>query len=291
MSTLKLVGVLKDLTNDFSNEYENWLPSITLSHKIGKMNTLKFSYNQRIQRPSLRFINPFRDISNNRNITQGSPDLEPELNYQYEVSYNTFIKGVMLNLSTYYRKTTDVIENILVIDDDGVATTTYQNVGENNSFGLNVFTSATLFKIWTLRGGVNLYTYDASGQIGDQIVTRQAVVWNGNINSNLKLKKDWVIDLFGFYRAPRQTLQGTFPSFSMMSLGVRKQIWDKKASIGLRVVEPFFPNKEFGSDLESDLFRQSSVFTVPFRSVGINFSCKFGKLDYNKKTKKKQDQK
>lgn len=282
----EIAGTFVGLENDFANDYDNWLPSITLSQKVGKMNTLKFSYNRRIQRPSLRFINPFRDISNNRNITQGSPDLEPELNDQYEVSYNTFLKGVLINVSTYYRKTTDIIENILVIGEDGVATTTYQNVGENHSFGLNLFTSATLFKIWTLRGGFNCFTYDASGQIGDQTVTRQAIIWNGNINSNLKLKKDWVIDVFGFYRAPRQTLQGTYPSFSFMVMGVRKQIWEKRASIGLRVVEPFFANKEFGSELESDLFRQSSVFSIPFRSIGINFSCRFGKLDYNKRPRR-----
>lgn len=282
----EISGSFVGLENDFANDYDNWLPSVTLSRKIGKMNTLKFSYNQRIQRPSLRFINPFRDISNNRNITQGSPDLEPELNYQYEVSYNTFIKGVMLNVSTYYRKTTDIIENILEIDDDGVANTTYQNVGENNSFGLNLFTSATLFKKWTLRGGFNMYTYDASGLIGDVTVTRQAVVWNANINSNLKLKNDWVIDLFGFYRAPRQTLQGEYPSFSIMTMGVRKQLWKKKGSIGIRIVEPFFANKDFGSELDSDTFRQTSLFTIPFRSVGINFSCKFGKLDYNKRPRR-----
>lgn len=282
----KISGTFVGLENDFANEYDNWLPSIALSQKVGKMNTLKLSYNRRIQRPSLRFINPFRDVSNNRNITQGNPDLAPELNDQYELSYNTFVKGVLINVSTYYRKTTDIIENILVIGDDGVATTTYQNVGENHSFGLNLFTSATLFKKWTLRGGFNFYTYDASGQIGDQTVTRQAIVWNGNINSNLKLSKNWVIDLFGFYRAPRQTLQGTYPSFSFMTMGVRKEIWNKRGSIGLRVVEPFFANKEFGSDLESDLFRQSSLFSIPFRSVGINFSCKFGKLDYNKRPRR-----
>lgn len=282
----KIAGRFVGLEGDFANDYDNWLPSITLSQKIGKMNTLKFSYNRRIQRPSLRFINPFRDISNNRDIRQGNPDLEPELNDQYEVSYNVFIKGVLVNLSTYYRRTTGIIESILLVDDAGVATTTYQNVGENNSFGTNLFTSATLFKIWTLRGGLNVFTYDGSGIINGERVTRQALVWNGNINSNLKLGNDWIIDLFGFYRARRQTLQGTTPSFSIMSMGIRKELWEKKGSIGLRLVEPFFANKEFGSDLESDTFRQSSVFSIPFRSVGINFAYKFGKLDYNKRPRR-----
>jgi len=71
-----------------------------------------------------------------------------------------------------------------------------------------------------------------------------------------------------------------------MSIGVRKEIWNKRASIGLRIVEPFFANKEFGSELESATFRQTSVFAIPFRSVGVNFSCKFGKLDYNKRARR-----
>ncbi|MEM9859463.1 MAG: TonB-dependent receptor [Bacteroidota bacterium] len=283
----EIAGRFRDDDNaPFKNDYENILPSITFNRKFGRTTSAKISYSRRIQRPSLRVINPFEDRLNNRNVSAGNPALDPELTDQYEFSYNTYVKKVSINVALFYRRTTDIIESVLLVDDEGVGRTTFQNVGSANSIGTNIFTSATLFKIWTLRGGVNLFTYDGTGIIDGQRVTNQALLWNGNVNSNIKLKKDWVIDLFGFYRAPRQTLQGINPSFSIFSMGIRKQIWEKRGSIGLRIVEPFFPNKSFGSELVGDTFFQESEVLIPFRSFGINFSYKFGKLDFKQRQRR-----
>ncbi|MEO0554052.1 MAG: TonB-dependent receptor [Bacteroidota bacterium] len=270
----------------FSNDYENILPSLTFNRKFGRTTSAKVSYSRRIQRPSLRVINPFENRLNNLNVSSGNPALEPELTDQYEFTYSTFVKKMSINVSLFYRRTTDIIESVLLVDSEGVGRTTFQNVGTANSVGTNIFTSATLLKVWTLRGGINLFTYDATGTIDDQRVTNQAVLWNGNINSNIKLPNDWVIDIFGFYRAPRQTLQGVNPSFSIFSMGIRKQIWEKRGSIGLRIVEPFFPNKSFGSELSGDTFFQESETLIPFRSFGINFSYKFGKLDFKQRQRR-----
>ena len=265
---------------DFINDYDNWLPSIIFSYKLGKTSTAKASYNRRIQRPSLRFINPYQQINNARNISQGNPELDPELTDNYEISYSTFVKGSSINASLYYRRTTDVIESFTERNEDNISVSTFFNVGNRNSVGLNIFTSTKILKVWTLRGGVNVFTYDASGVVNGVSVSNNAVLWNGNINSNIKLKKDWVIDMFGFYRARRQTLQGFNPSFSIFSMGIRKTIWDKKGSIGIRIVEPFFENKLFASEIEGVNFSQVSEREIPFRSFGINFSYKFGKVDF-----------
>lgn len=265
---------------DFRNDYDNWLPSIIFSYQLSKTSTAKASYNRRIQRPSLQFINPYQQINNSRNISQGNPELDPELTDNYEISYSTFAKGSSINASVYYRHTTDVIESFTEINEDNISVSTFFNVGERNSVGLNLFTSTTLFKTWTVRGGVDVFTYDASGVVNGVAVSNNAVLWNGNLNSNIKLKKGWIIDMFGFYRARRQTLQGFNPSFSIFSMGIKKPIWDDKGSIGIRIVEPFFENKVFASEIEGTNFTQFSEREIPFRSFGINFSYKFGKVDF-----------
>lgn len=276
-------GSFRDLEAPFENDYNNWLPSIIFSKKMGKFNTAKISYNRRIQRPSLRFINPYSQVANTRNVTVGNPNLNPELTDQFEIGYNMFIKKVLVNISTYYRRTTDNIESFLQVDESGVSTITYQNIGESDSYGVNVFTSATFFKIWTLRGGFNLFSYSANGVVDGESLSNDAILLSGNVNSNINLKKEWVIDMFGFYRGRRQTIQGFNPSFSMFSLGIRKNIWGKRGSIGVRIVEPFFENKTFGSELRGANYYQTSENVIPFRSFGINFSYKFGKLDFKQR--------
>ncbi|MGI9542671.1 MAG: TonB-dependent receptor domain-containing protein, partial [Cyclobacteriaceae bacterium] len=128
-------GDIDNEGSSFANDYNNWLPSMIVSRKLGKTTTLKLSYNRRIQRPSLRFINPYTQLDNNRNISVGNPELDPELNDQVELGFNTFIKKVSLNLAVFHRHTSDIIESILTVDEDGVSVTTFENVGENNSIG------------------------------------------------------------------------------------------------------------------------------------------------------------
>lgn len=265
--------------NPFSFDYDNLLPSATFSRKLKGFSSIKISYSQRIQRPSLFFINPFTNNSDRRNVSYGNPFLDPEKTHQTELTYTGSVKGISINTSLFYRRTEDIIESILGINSEGVSITTYQNVGTNNSIGTNIFASATIKKIWTLRGGINLYTYNGSGVINGQDVSQTALLYNANLNSSVSLKKGIQIELFGFFNSPRQTLQGTNPSFWIYNMGIRKELWKKKGSLGLTFVEPFNKYKNFASELEGPTFYQSSDFRIPFRSIGMNFSYRFGKID------------
>jgi len=100
------------------------------------------------------------------------------------------------------------------------------------------------------------------------------------------MKNDWKIEGFGFMRSRRQTVQGKIPSFWMYSIGVKKDIWNKRGAIGVRMVEPFNRTKSFITELDGDTFSQRSEFKLPFRSFGLNFSYKFGKLDFKAKKRR-----
>jgi len=284
--TTELGGSFRDQELLFNNTYQNILPSITVSKTIKNTTTLKGSYARRIQRPGLRQINPFRQLDNNRLVTFGNPELEPELSDQFEISFNTFKKGTVINVSVFYRKTTDLIESIRQSTNTDVAEITYFNVGTNNSVGINTFTSTKLFNIVTLRAGINVFTYDATGEVNGNALSNTALLFNANGGGSIQLPKDWTIEGFGFYRAPRQTIQGFNPSFSIWSLTLQKKIWEERGKIGVRVVEPLVANKSFGSELSGDDFYQISDFTIPFRSFGITFAYKFGKMDFKQRERR-----
>src|SRR5688572_13460193 len=73
--------------------YGVFVPSVNLSKKLTSGAMLKAAYNRRIQRPSIQFLNPNLQNSNQLNASVGNPQLDPEYTNNYELSYNTFIKG------------------------------------------------------------------------------------------------------------------------------------------------------------------------------------------------------
>lgn len=285
-------GDFRDFERPFSNSYSNILPSIILSKTVKNMNTVKFSYNQRIQRPSLRFINPFIDNDDDRNLSFGNPELEPELSHQFEIGYTMFIKGNIINSSVYYRRTQDVIESILEISDAGVSVTTFSNLGLRNSFGLNLFGSYRYEKLFTLSGGIDLNTFSINGTYNGQELSNTGLNYSGRIIGSVNLPKDLKFEIFSLLNGPRITVQGKLPSFSMLNIGFKKEIMQKRGTIGLTITSPFNANITFKSELEGDNFFQTSEFIRPFRSIGINFGYRFGKLDFkqqNRRSKIKND--
>lgn len=167
------------------------------------------------------------------------------------------------------------------MSESGVSINTYENIGVNQSLGVNLFASFTLKKFWTLRGNLNVNTYNSRSNIPGFELSRRAIMTGGNLNSTFTLPKNYRIEISGFYRAPRQTLQGFVPSFQMMNLGFQKE-FNKKATLGITIVQPFSEFIRFPSELQDDRFYQRSESRVPFRSFGLNFGYRFGKMDFNR---------
>lgn len=277
-----IAGEYRDLEEEpFKQEYDNILPSFILSKQFKNFSNLKLSFSRRIQRPSLFYINPFTQVSDPNNLVFGNPTLDPEVVDQYELSYGTFVKGVSVNAAVYYRKTTDVIESFVQIEPASeISTTSYLNIGVNNSVGVNIFTSINIKKVGSFRLGFNIFTYDAESTVDSINLSRSTVIWNGNIGGNINLPRDWKFDLFGFARSPQQTLQGENPSFWIYGMGLRKE-FNKRFSLGIRAIEPFNERKSFPSEIQGENFYQRSDFSIPFRSIGVSISYNFGQLDFN----------
>lgn len=284
---------LNDELEPFSNSYTNFIPSFSISKTI-KAHTFRLSYNKRIQRPSLQFLNPFRNTSNILYQSQGNPYLSPEISQSVELNYSTFIKSSVINTSLYFRHTENIIESFLRPDtytytnESGVeqtipiSLTTFNNIGDNNSFGGSFFGSINPVKDVTLRGNINLYTYSptAAGEF-QQMDGKTYVMYNAFASGSVKLPYGFITETFMIFNAPRRTFQGKNPSFNMWVLSLNKEILKKKGKIGINVVDPFNERKDFKSAINSGTLVQNSNFSIPFRSVGVNFSWQFGKMNFN----------
>ena len=217
-----------------TQNYNVFIPSLTIQKQFGTSQTLKLSYSKRITRPSLTFLNPFVNMSNPQSESAGNPNLNPEISQTVELNYNTFIKSSVINFSVYYKHINGLIESILVPDavtggtGDGTAGTlsTYQNVGTNNSWGSSFFGSVNPIKILTIRASINAYTYDPvpSGLfLQDEFANKTYIQYNAFGMAEVDLKSI-VGQVFAIENSPRRTIQGTNPSFSLLGFWGKKTV-------------------------------------------------------------------
>jgi outer membrane receptor protein involved in Fe transport len=276
----------------FTQNYTTFVPSLTIQKVLTPSQTLKLTYSKRISRPSLTYLNPFLNQTNPQSQSEGNPSLGPEISQSIELNYNVFVGTAILNASTFYKHTTGLIESIATpttyLDNSGnpqpATLTKFLNIGNNNSFGASFFGSVNPIPIMTIRGQISSYTYkpDPSGQyLADQSQNSTYIQYNAFGSASITTKSGFITELFVVENSPRRTIQGTNPSFSLFGVGVRQQIFKKKASIGINTLSPFEKYKDFNSHISSPGFTQTSTTQFPFRSIGFTFSYNFGKLSFS----------
>ncbi|WP_316791689.1 outer membrane beta-barrel family protein [Pedobacter frigoris] len=279
-------------TLNFDNDYFNLFPSLILSQTLKGMTTVKLSYNRRIQRPSLFYLNPFRNESDVFNPMEGNPKLSPELTDNIELGYSTYIKGSVINASVFYRNTRDVIESAIqpFVDDQGVGKnlTTYINVGTSQSYGFNVFGSYNPKPKWTLMANFGLNTYEVNNAESD-LNTGTFLNYNAFARSAYSLSGGWSTELWGVINSPKRTFQGKTDMMYFYGGAVKKEILKKKATIGVNVLNPFSRDLNIKTTNKTATSLQSTNIHYPLRSFGLNFSYNFGKLKFTQKKSIKND--
>lgn len=264
------------------------VPSVNLSKRLKNNNTIKASYNRRIQRPSIRFLNPNTQYQNNLNYTIGNPELDPEYTNNFELGYSTFIKGTSLNFTGFVRNTNDAIQTIRQSDGTQVVTT-YDNIGIENAYGSSIFANVNIGKL-TLNGGGDVYYAVLDNQNPDDYYHYQNEGWvvSGRVFGSYNLNKGWAMQFFGFGRGRNVQLQGYQGNFRMYSLGVRKEFNNKKGSVGIGAENFLNANglKIKNETISRDV-TQNSVNTMNNLSFRLTFSYRIGKMSMDQRPRRR----
>jgi ferric enterobactin receptor len=275
--------------------YNNIVPTLNMSKSFANFTTVKLGYNRRIQRPGLQQLNPNFNTVNAQSISVGNANLRPELTDNIELGYSRMIKKSYLNISLFGRITDNAINQITYPLDSlpGVILTTFQNIGSEKALGANIFMNLNLTDKWTVNGGVDTYYAMLEGQVRaadgtTQATTNQGFNFGGRLMSQYKLNDGWSLQAFTFMRGRQVQLQGIRGGFGMYSIGVNKDFANKKGSIGFSADNFAGKGWNVHSEMVSPTFTQSNDMLLYNRNVKINFTYKFGKLDFvepGKKTK------
>jgi len=276
-------------------------PSINLSRKLENGNVLKFSYNLRIQRPSLQFLNPNVQASNPLNASSGNPELRPEKTNNFELGYSTTVKQkVNLNLTAFVRNTNNAIQTVRVPLPDslnpnrvpGALLSTFRNAGTENAYGSSLFAGANTGKL-SLNGSVDVYYAVLRNNDATTIYnsSNQGFVTNARVFGSYDLGKSYSLQAFGFYRGQQVQLQGYQSGFGIYSLSLQKSFAEKRGSIGFgaenfftgsirirnEVSTPYVDSYN-GVPLNGPVLSQNSTNVLHNLNFKVNFSYRIGKL-------------
>ncbi|WP_066830261.1 TonB-dependent receptor domain-containing protein [Rufibacter ruber] len=274
-----VAGDFANPAQDFTTHYDNFIPNVTLAYDLKPNMKLRTSFTQRIQRPQLFYLNPYRQQQGPNVVVFGNPRLDAELTDSYELNYSTFFKTTSLNASAYMRITDNAIETISEVLRD-TTFVTFDNIAKNKTYGMSLSGSTKPIPAWNVNANLNFYYVDLNAPFA----SNSGWMYNINVSSGYTFGKGVSAQFSGGFNSDRVQLQGMASSFSYHNLAIRKELFAKKGALSLGMDNPFrralkFENELAGNNRNNGLpFRTESLVTQYNRGFRLTFEYRFGKL-------------
>ena len=270
--------------NDFSTSYGSLVPTASLQYTLSQGSNLGLTYNMRISRPGISYLNPYVDKSNPIALNYGNPDLDVEKAHNLSLVYNTFTPKLMVNLNLHHNFTDNAISQYSFYDSDNLLNTTYGNVVKRHQTGLSAYVNYLLTKNTRLfmNGGLNYV------DLSSDALNQSNSGWTANIMAGLQQTLPWDLKLsaFAITSTKNYTLQGWSGGFNILTASLSKSLFNDKLTLGLQGIMGL--NKGGNLNIESSSrgqnFTSYTNVKVPIYGVTFTVSYTFG----NSKIRAKQ---
>ena len=279
-----------------SKKYTDLFPTLTLNYKFTEKNELQLSYSRRVQRPMGFMLMPFFSATDDRNIRNGNPDLNPTYTNSLELSYITTIGKLMVTPSLFYQKTTDVINQFQRknYNDNGedVLISKPINVGDEDRYGLDLTATYRPAKWWNLMFNVNLFGYNRSGyyeetnafkdpitgvegtKVDSQDFSGDGFSSRGRLSSNFTLPANFKVQVAGNFMGSMKTAQQKIEDNLSMDFSLSKDLFNKRATISFNIRDVFDSRKREMTTYALDYTNYESMRWMT-RSFNLSFTYRF----------------
>ena len=233
-------SILQTTNTDFHYNYFSLYPSGNVTRKFGESQSMRLSYSRRVNRPGQNTLNPFKNISDPTVIREGNPYLKPEYINSLELGYLKYIKKKnTFNAEIFYKQINNIIKNIVTPITNNLLESTYYNLSSGESYGIDVSGDALIMKGWRANLSFSYFRTVINGSNINTTLSNSNYSWTSKLNTLINLPQNIAVQIFGNYRGAMVTPQGsTKPTYSV-DFAMKKDILQKKASIGLRLADVF----------------------------------------------------
>ena len=269
---------------DFKKNYGSLVPTASLQYTLSQGSNLGLTYNMRISRPGISYLNPYVDKTNPIALSYGNPELDVEKNHNVSLVYNLFTSKLMVNLNLHHNFVDNAISQYSFYDAEGLLNTTYGNIVKRHQTGLNGYVNYLMTKNTRIffNGGLN-YT-DLRSTALDQSNSG----WTGTAMIGVQQTLPWDLKLsaFAITSTKSYTLQGWSGGFNLLTASVSKSLLKDKLNLSVSGILGLNGGGKLNIESENrgkDFVSHSNI-KVPIYGVTFTVSYTFG----NSKIRAKQ---
>ena len=262
---------------NFSTSYGSLVPTASIQWNLSQTQNIGLTYNMRISRPGISYLNPYVDISDPTARSYGNSNLEVERGHNISLVYNLYSPKWIVNLTLREQLVGNGISSYSFYDSNKLLNTTYGNIVRTSVTGLSAFinwNASPTTRIY-LNGGLN-YTDLRSDVLGQ---SNNGLSYNAMLGFQQALPLDFSLSANLVAMGKNYSLQGWSSGMSMAMVGLTKSFLDDRLGLSINYTLPLTGGKgmEMRSVTEGKDFRSVSVNVIPMQQLSFSISWSFGK--------------
>jgi hypothetical protein len=172
-----------------------------------------------------------------------------------------------------------------VLTDSNVTVSTFENISNSKSYGVDLIMGSQPFKWWNLNSTLSFYnlSYDA-GNI-QNFSSPSGFSFTGNINTSINLPDLFNLQLYYNYQGKRYTSQGTINPVQYMDVGISKNFLNNALTVLLKAND-IFKTQKYDSYIAGYGFVQNTTNVYNSRNLQLTLTYNFGQQERSKPNKK-----
>ncbi|MCC3158230.1 TonB-dependent receptor [Hymenobacter sp. 15J16-1T3B] len=223
-------GVPLDETQAFRRDYFQLFPNASLKYTASPQHEWTVALSRRINRPSYRQLNPFRFYNDPTTSSQGNPGLLPETSYNLDLSH-TFKQKFTAAVS--YSLTDNPITDVAVPESTTSTVSKFVNLSRQHYTSLTLTVPLNPAKWWQVYNNAVFFYIHYQGELAGTALSRGQGAFNASSNSTFVFGRGWGAELNANYYSAQREGFFVFRDFGQLNLGVKKDLWDRKATLRL----------------------------------------------------------
>lgn len=151
----------------------------------------------------------------------------------------------------------------------------YDNVGRELAYGFETDFSKKVGEKLKLNASGRVFRSEVISLAAN--IDNRIWSYSGNLNAFLELPLKMRASAYVTYDGPRAIAQGTRPGVFVANLGVRRDFFERKATLSVSV-QDLFLSRIYRSELSTATYVQSSLYHRTNRFAGVTFHYRFGRI-------------
>lgn len=274
--------ILKGETdNQGARRFTSFQPQLRINYNMAKRGSLSATYERRVMRPSIKFLNPDTLSVNILERVVGNENLEAMYSDTFIFTFRKQVKKSYFTSTLNLNRTGKMIDRIY-LDDTDYDVTTYANIGNSRSATLSANFTHRLFKnrmnlSLTASGFYKKYDIAPQFERDALVIPSAGWGWNATVNMSYLSSKRWIYSLQCTYKPRQYALAEVIHKNPALNGTIRKGILNDKLVFTVNFMCPFVYCVSERSEYNLRNLKQRKDLKMRYNNVTLNVTLNIGK--------------